>query len=51
MLRPNLYDFRATDVSLENMNKMFEIGYNEAKAQMGALKEKMKAAGVLPKRS
>ncbi len=51
MLRPNLYDFRATDVSLENMNKMFEIGYNEAKAQMGALKEKMKAAGVLSKRS
>ena len=51
MLRPNLYDFRATDVSLENMNIMFEIGYNEAKAQMGALKEKMKAAGVLPKRS
>ena len=50
MLRPNLYDFRATDVSLENMNKMFEIGYNEAKAQMGALKEKMTAAGVQPKR-
>lgn len=51
MLRPNLYDFRATDVSLESMNKMYEIGYEEAKAQMGALKEKMKAAGVLPQRS
>ncbi len=32
MLRPNLYDYRATDISPEAMNDMFEIGYREAKA-------------------
>ena len=34
MLRPNLYDFRATDVSRTAMNKMFDIGYEEAIARM-----------------
>jgi len=52
MIRPNLYDFRATDVSLDGMNEMFDIGYREAKAQMENIKNAMKAAGiVLPKRS
>lgn len=34
MLRPNLYDFRATDVSRSAMAKMFDIGYEEARARM-----------------
>lgn len=34
MLRPDLRDFRATDVSREAMQKMFDIGYEEAKAKM-----------------
>lgn len=37
MLRPNLYDFRATDVSREAMDKMFDIGYAEARANFDAI--------------
>lgn len=37
MLRPNLYDFRATDVSRAAMDKMFDIGYEEAKARLGEI--------------
>ena len=47
MLRPNLYDFRATDVSVEAMNEMYEIGYNEARAHMDEIKDALKNAGVL----
>ena len=39
MLRPNLLDFRATDVSREGMAKMFEIGYETAKENMQKIKE------------
>lgn len=38
MLRPNLYDFRAIDVSREAMDKMYEIGYEEARAHMDEIK-------------
>lgn len=38
MLRPNLIDFRATDVSRSAMDAMFEIGYEEAKAHLGELR-------------
>lgn len=38
MLRPNLYDFKATDVSREAMDKMYEIGYAEARAHMDEIK-------------
>lgn len=34
MLKPNLYDFRSTDVSRAAMDKMFDIGYDEATARM-----------------
>ncbi len=37
MLRPNLYDFRATDVSRAAMDKMFDIGYEEAKARLAEI--------------
>ena len=39
MLRPNLKNYRATDISREAMNRMFELGYEEAKANMPALKK------------
>lgn len=39
MLRPNLYDYRATDVSPAAMNEMFEIGYAEAKSRMDEIKK------------
>lgn len=44
MLRPKLIDFRATDVSREAMNRMYELGYEEAKANMGELKQAIDAA-------
>ena len=47
MLRPNLYDFRATDVSVEAMNKMYEIGYREARAHMDENKTALTEAGIL----
>lgn len=50
MLRPNLYNFRATDVSREAMDAMYEIGYNEAKAQMENIKNAMLEKGVAEKR-
>ena len=34
MLRPNLYDFRATSIDRAAADAMFEIGYREAKARM-----------------
>lgn len=43
MLRPNLYDFRATDVSRAAMDKMFEIGYEEAMAHLDELQEAIRA--------
>ena len=39
MLRPNLYNYRATDVAPAAMNEMFEIGYEEAKSRMAELKK------------
>ena len=33
MLRPNLHDYLATDVSAADMDAMFRIGYEEAKRQ------------------
>lgn len=47
MLRPNLYDFRATDVSVEAMNEMYEIGYKEARSHMEEIKDALENAGVL----
>ena len=47
MLKPNLYDFRATDVSVEAMNAMYDIGYNEAKSHMAEIKAALKKAGIL----
>ena len=38
MLRPDLGNYRATDVSREAMNAMYEIGYAEAKSRMEELK-------------
>lgn len=34
MLRPNLYDFKPTDVSRAATDAMFEIGYEEARARI-----------------
>ncbi|MDE6273898.1 MAG: hypothetical protein K2L87_02485, partial [Clostridiales bacterium] len=45
MLRPNLRDYRATDVSRTAMDKMYEIGYREAKAHMEEIKTALKGAG------
>ncbi len=42
MLKPYLYDYRATDVSPAAMDAMMEIGYNEAKAKMQEIKETIK---------
>ena len=46
MLRPNLHDFRATDVSVEAMNAMYDVGYQEAKAKMDELKAALQKAGI-----
>ena len=43
MFRPNLKGFRATDISKEGMSRMFELGYEEAKSNMEALKEAIEA--------
>ncbi len=37
MLRPNLYDYKATDVSRLSMDAMYEIGYEEAKAHIAEI--------------
>lgn len=44
MLRPNLYDYRATDVAPSAMNEMFDIGYEEAKKNMAELKKAIEDA-------
>ena len=50
MLRPNLYNYRATDVSLEAMNEMYDIGYNEARARMDEIKAALQEAGIVEKK-
>lgn len=45
MLRPNLEGYQPTDVSREAMDKMFEIGYEEALAHMDEIKEAIAKAG------
>ena len=42
MLKPYLYDYRATDVSPAAMDAMMEIGYQEAKAKMQDVKNAIK---------
>lgn len=42
MLAPDLSLFRATDISREGMNRMYELGYEEAKRRMPELKEALK---------
>ena len=44
MMRPNLYNYRATDVAPAAMNEMFEIGYEEAKSRMAELKKAIEDA-------
>ena len=44
MLRPNLYDYRATDVSRAAMDSMFELGYREAREHIGEITEKIAEA-------
>lgn len=44
MLKPYLYDYRATDVSRAAMDAMTEIGYNEARAKMDEIKGVIKRA-------
>ncbi len=50
MLRPNLHDYRATDVSAEAMNAMFEIGYREARAHMDEIKTALANIGKSEKK-
>ena len=45
MLRPNLEKYQATDVSREAMDKMFEIGYEEAVAHMDEIKAAIAKTG------
>lgn len=44
MLKPYLYDYRATDVSRAAMDAMTEIGYNEVRAKMDEIKGVIKLA-------
>ena len=44
MLRPNLYDFKPTDISRAAMDAMFEIGYHEAKTHIGEIRAALAAA-------
>lgn len=44
MLRPNLYDYRATDVSRSAMNAMFDAGYEEARSRMDEVNETIRNA-------
>lgn len=44
MLRPNLYDFKATDISRAAMDAMFEIGYREAKERIPEIHAAIEAA-------
>ncbi len=50
MLRPNLYDFKPTDVSRAATDAMFEIGYEEAKAHIPEIEAAIKEAGKRKKR-
>ncbi len=45
MLRPDLRDFRATDISREAMQRMFEIGYEEAKKNIPAIRTAIAKCG------
>ncbi len=45
MLRPNLLNYRATDVSRSAMEEMFEIGYEETRSRMPEILEKLKKLG------
>ncbi len=44
MLRPNLYDFKATDISRAAMDAMFEIGYRVFRKFMPPSKRRVKTA-------
>ena len=44
MLRPNLHDHSATDISFAAMNAMFEIGYCEAKERMPEIRQAIEEA-------
>ncbi len=46
MLRPNLIDYRATDVTRAAMERMFELGYEEATSRLPEIREKLKEASV-----
>ena len=50
MLRPNLYDFKPTDVSRAATDAMFEIGYEEAKARIPEIEAAIREAGKRKKR-
>lgn len=50
MFRPNLKGFRATDVSREGMNRMYEIGYEEGKSNIDALKQAIEQKRIALKR-
>ena len=51
MLRPNLYDFKPTDLSRAATDAMFEIGYREALAQIPAIRAAVDAARKGKKRA
>ncbi len=44
MLAPDLREFRATDISREAMDRMFECGYDAAKAAMPAIRQQIDEA-------
>ena len=44
MLRPDLYDFKATDISRAATDAMFEIGYREAKERLPEIEAAIAAA-------
>ena len=44
MLRPDLYDFKATNISRTAMDAMFEIGYREAKERLPEIRAAIAAA-------
>ncbi len=43
MIRPDLRNFRATNIDRASMDEMYEIGYAAAKAQIGEIKSKITA--------
>ena len=51
MLRPNLYDFRATSIDRAAADAMFEIGYREAKARMEEIRAAIADAQKKARRS